>query len=214
MHFLPMGWLFALPSLGLVLYWMAVRRQWFQRGMLGLRGSRLLHGVKEIDPGTIFAEKYFKQLKKDIRRVYEKSEISWEYVKDQRLRWEHFLVIFRHERRIYSNLAAAILISMLRFIMATLCNDGNMDEFRLEKEGTLVAFSCNICMGRVLRIMWFYSANHKACIFHKVIDINVERVLKSNGKMSHIDVGPGRSTIKEKLGFLFTKDYAYLYKTS
>jgi hypothetical protein len=163
-----------------------------------------------------FETKIFRFLLKDIKRCYLRANIVHkESHRRSYLGWSHFKVIYDHEKRFFSNWLVALWVSLFRFHMFHLQFSPDfdlcLDEYYAET-GDLVAFSSSICKGRCLRVFWFYQSTAfcKCCIFHKQIELSLKRAFALH-QVSYIDVGPATSKLKEKLGFVQTREYRNFY---
>ena len=91
----------------------------------------------------------------------------------------------------------------------TLSNEDAVDESRFK----LVAFASSIVKGDTIRAMWYYSEMERANIYYYIVRLNFLRAYCLN--LRYVDAGPsdthGREA-KEKLGFVFTKDYQKFYE--
>ncbi len=116
-------------------------------GAMGLRGSRLSHGILSVDLTRSFAENVsggrLKDLYKSVQRVYVKSGIV---ARSRRLDWlsmSHVAILWQHERRLHPVFFSALLAVFWRYISFHLCYSGVVDEYR-DVNGGLVAFSASV----------------------------------------------------------------------
>ena len=126
--------------------------------------------------------------------------------------WRHFVVIFHHERGLYST-SRALLQAVLRFLSLSLMV-GTIDEYYCAPPNgspQLVAFASTIVKGNTLRGMWFYQRpSYGRCMiwFH-----TVRTALQRGFRMGlrHVDLGPSVDSrvaaIKSRFGFEYSSDW-------
>ena len=148
---------------------------------------------------------------KQVPKSMKNNHLTISQIHASKLSFSHFFVILSHERRNYNFLPFTFLISMMRFLSASLMI-GTVDEFYTldlkNNTKTLVAWSSSIVWHKCYRAMWFYQTNHAAkskfFIWYATLRIAIERsILLPN--VEYIDLGPSISKnviqAKGKYGF-------------
>ena len=100
----------------------------------------------------------------------------------------------------------AVVRGWFRWLVAAIMV-GEVDEWRCEADGRLLAWSVTIVKGDTLRGMWFYTSEAHAMIYFAALRLNVARALAMDG-VRWVDAGPSRgaagkraATVKAAFGF-------------
>jgi hypothetical protein len=139
---------------------------------LGLKGSRLSHGLLDLQPPPphqpyasfedfIAKEKRWRTMRHDIAKAFAKrgikvhtcAELSW---------FRHFPIIHDHESR-HFNVFVAPLVALMRFLAfwSTSTSDCGFDEYVCATTGQAVAIAQSVAKGTTLRGMWFYQVRQE-----------------------------------------------------
>lgn len=152
-------------------------------------------------------QQYLQELPKSARQTMVKAEHAlseqgyvMQTVSSSMMRFEHFMVIYRHECRYYPRVRA-LFAAWSRFLVSCLCI-GDMDEFRNAK-GELIGFAQTVLKGDVLRGMWFYQDGRHKLWFFSLRNSVFRAILVPHVKW--VDLGPSSTSnvADAKKRFLF-----------
>jgi hypothetical protein len=94
----------------------------------------------------------------------------------------------------------AVLRGSLRWLVAAIML-GEVDEWRREADGALLAWAVTIVKGDTLRGMWFYTSEPQAMIYFAALRLNVARAVAMNG-VRWVDAGPSRGAAGQRVASL------------
>jgi len=185
---------------------------------LGLSTKRVKkhHAVLEID-GDDPLDVYLRDVKsrsisstllKQVPKALKQHNVTVKSISPHQMSFEHFLVIYEHERNNYAVLKA-LLVSIARFLVAR-SMVGVIDEYTCD--GRVCCWAQTIVKGATLRAMWFYqnrqARNSKLFLWFDTLKSSILRLgdgtLQEKG-VKFIDLGPSQSAgavaVKTKFGF-------------
>lgn len=148
-------------------------------------------------------------LLKQITKAWTRSPFTIRTHQRVALSSEIFQVIYRHQRRYYGTLQAA-LVAWSRCLVLGLM-DGTLDQVRRTKDQRLVAICQTIVKGKVVRIQWFYQDEEasRSLLWFTFLAINVQRGIQMGCRF--IDAGPSLYNdavqLKEKFAFSSTTSW-------